>query len=42
MYEKSEGLVEIKEHASLYGDFNYNDAVDLLVQSGLANRNYDL
>lgn len=41
MYEKSEGLVEIEEYASLYGDFNYNDAVDLLVQSGLANRNYD-
>lgn len=41
MYEKSEGLVEIEEYASLYGDFNYNDAVDLLVQSGLAKRNYD-
>lgn len=40
-YEKSEGLVEIETYASLYGDFNYNNAIDLLVQSGLATRNYD-
>ncbi len=39
--DKSKDLLEIENYASLYGDFDYNSAIDMLVQSNFAKRNYD-